>query len=108
MRCRVASSARFKSLKLAAFAAYGGAVCSCVNCPERENPRIEFLTIDHIAGGGNQHRKVVGSGSSFYAWLRNNKYPQGYQVLCMNCNWGRRLTGVCPHGGAVDEFSYTI
>jgi hypothetical protein len=25
-------------------------------------------------------------------------YPEGFQVLCMNCNWGRyRNGGVCPH-----------
>jgi hypothetical protein len=30
--------------------------------------------------------------------LRLKGYPQGYQVLCMNCQVGRRDNGgVCPH-----------
>jgi hypothetical protein len=25
-------------------------------------------------------------------------FPDGYQVLCMNCNWGKRMNkGICPH-----------
>jgi hypothetical protein len=27
-----------------------------------------------------------------------NGFPPGYQVLCMNCNHGKRMNnGVCPH-----------
>jgi hypothetical protein len=56
-----------------------------------------FLTIDHINGGGSQHRKKIGHGH-FYLWLYNHGYPDGYQVLCMNCNFGRYMNyGVCPH-----------
>lgn len=79
-------------LKLEAFSAYGGTRCSC--CRENE---IEFLTIDHIEGRGNQHRKEVGRGWVFYLWLRRNKYPKGYRVLCMNCNFSLGVHGYCPH-----------
>lgn len=77
--------------KDAAFAAYGGYECAC--CGEKEKA---FLTIDHVYGGGCKHRKEI--GSDIYRWLRKNKYPPGFQVLCMNCQWGKKnCNGVCPH-----------
>lgn len=70
---------------------YGGK-CNC--CGESE---IYFLTIDHIEGGGNIHRKKIGTKSMTY-WLKMKKFPQGYQVLCFNCNCGRSINkGICPH-----------
>jgi hypothetical protein len=61
---------------------------------------IGFLTIDHINGGGEKHRKELklNAGTQFYRWLRNNGYPEGYQVMCYNCNCGKAKNGnVCPH-----------
>ena len=86
--------------KIAAFQAYGGPKCAC--CGEGH---LEFLTIDHIAGGGTKHRKMLlpnakGGGRSgywFYKWLERNKYPAGYQVLCFNCNCAKGAYGICPH-----------
>lgn len=78
-------------LKLEVLNAYGGPICQC--CQETE---VQFLSIDHINGGGVQHRKIQRAGL-FYPWLKKNGYPSGFQVLCMNCNWGRRLSGTCPH-----------
>jgi len=77
----------------AAFKAYGGA-CAC--CGES---RHEFLSIDHIAGGGNKHRKDLGlrAGWPFYRWLRLNNWPKDFQVLCFNCNCARGFFGYCPH-----------
>jgi len=79
-------------LKLAAFEAYGGAFCSC--CGEKE---LIFLSIDHING-----RKDVGHkgmlSKDLYLWLANHDYPDGFRVLCFNCNHGRFLNaGICPH-----------
>ena len=69
-----------------------GNVCAC--CGE-ENEM--FLSIDHINGNGRKHRKEIGS-NAIYRWLIRNKFPDGYRVLCMNCNWGReRNGGICPH-----------
>jgi hypothetical protein len=64
--------------------------CHGVNgngCPSKCED-IRCLTIDHINGKGEQHRKIVGSGTKFYQWLKNNNFPEGYQVLCFNCNCG--------------------
>jgi len=72
---------------------YGTMTCAC--CGE---PIIEFLTIDHINGGGCKHRQKIGVGTVFYHWLIKNGFPEGYQVLCYNCNCGRdKNGGMCPH-----------
>lgn len=70
---------------------YGGK-CTC--CGETEP---HFLCIDHINGGGSQHRKIIGGGKSTYKWLIANNYPEGFQVLCHNCNMAKGFYGICPH-----------
>ena len=76
--------------KSQALAAYGGAICAC--CGETEHA---FLTIDHVGGGGRQHRAEI--RTSLYRWLRLNNYPSGFRVLCMNCNFATRFGRPCPH-----------
>ena len=90
-RHQEATRRRYALIRDEVFRAYGGYVCAC--CGETEPA---FLTIDHIYGGGDTHRKEVGQ-SNIYRWLRDNNYPDGFQVLCMNCQFGRKLLGVCPH-----------
>lgn len=72
---------------------YGG-VCKC--CGE---PRSIFLTIDHVDGNGAEHRRELASkgGPRFVDWLRRSGWPEGYQVLCWNCNLARAIAGSCPH-----------
>jgi len=67
-----------------------GLRCAC--CGESNH---EFLAIDHIRGGGNQHRKQV--RSTIYNWLKRSNFPVGYRVLCHNCNFSLGLLGYCPH-----------
>jgi len=76
-----------------ALTAYGGK-CNC--CGETEPL---FLEIDHISGGGSQHRKTVPGGIAFYRWLKERGYPKDqFQILCRNCNFGKyRNNGICPH-----------
>jgi hypothetical protein len=93
LRCaRCKGKDRAGNLKIRAEAlAHYGSVCSC--CGESETA---FLTFDHIAGGGTKHRET--SGHHLHRWLRRNKYPSGFCVLCFNCNCGRAVAGgVCPH-----------
>jgi hypothetical protein len=69
-----------------------GAECKC--CGETIS---EFLVLDHINGGGNQQRKKIGSGSGMYKWIKDNNYPENFQVLCHNCNAAKAYYGECPH-----------
>jgi len=81
--------------KLYVLAYYSRGKIQCACCGEAQ---LEFLTIDHIAGGGNKHRKAIGkNGAQFRKWLIDNQFPDGYQVLCMNCNWAKGKYGKCPH-----------
>lgn len=92
---RVWSKAFRTRLKDACFGAYGGYKCVC--CGEEEKI---FLTLDHINNDGAKHRKAIGirGGIGIYTWIRKNNFPDGFQVLCFNCNHGKQLNkGICPH-----------
>jgi hypothetical protein len=90
--CLDKQRAHHKQLRDDVFAAYGGYHCAC--CGE---PEPVFLEIDHINNDGAAHRKLLkGGGRHLYNWLRTNKYPPGFQVLCANCNRAKRF-GICPH-----------
>lgn len=87
----------YQKLKMTVFTYYGGDPPKCACCGEAH---IEFLTIDHILGGGNKHRRRTGMKNSLaiYLWLIKNNFPEDYQILCFNCNCGRaHNNGICPH-----------
>lgn len=72
---------------------YGG---KCVCCGES---RYEFLTIDHINGGGSKQKAAQGfTGSGFYLWIIRNNFPSNLRILCWNCNCALGIYGYCPHG----------
>ena len=75
---------------------YSNGKVRCACCGEEH---IEFLTIDHVGGGGNKHRKEI--NNELYGWLRRNGYPKGFQVLCTNCNCCLGLRGYCPHKSSI-------
>jgi len=88
-----------QKLKLEVLSSYSGnkqnPLCAC--CGENN---IHFLSIDHINNDGHIHRKIMRyTGLSFYQWLKRNKYPTGFQVLCHNCNMGKSVARslICPH-----------
>ena len=73
------------------FYSNGTMICGC--CGEKI---FEFLTIDHIKGGGRKHKQSI--HNHLYQWLINNNFPPGYIVRCFNCNSGRDVNGgICPH-----------
>lgn len=86
---------------------YSNGIIKCKECGES---RLLALTIDHIEGNGNEHRKQLKNqgGFAFYKWLIDNNYPDGYQVLCFNCNiikefkekgyYDEHFKGVTNHG----------
>jgi len=85
--CNVArSTTRSRRTRAEMIDAYGG---KCVLCGETNH---EFLTIDHVNGGGVQHRKNLGNrgrGTAFYFILKRQGWPQSeYRLLCYKCNCG--------------------
>lgn len=83
-----------QSRRLKCLIHYSGNPPKCACCGESH---IEFLTIDHIHGGGRKDRIHFGVGSNFYKWLIDNNFPSGFQVLCYNCNCSKGHYGYCPH-----------
>lgn len=77
-------------LQDAAIMAYGGYKCGWCGIGE---PLV--LCIDHVENNGRAHRREIGStgGAKLYKWLRDNHYPTGFQVLCMNCNHAKYRNG---------------
>lgn len=81
-------------LKFVVYRAYGN---RCVCCGE-DNP--EFLSIDHINGGGSQMRANKThpvSGVALYYWIIKNKFPKMFRLLCHNCNMATRFDMPCHH-----------
>lgn len=68
---------------------YSGIVPKCSLCRIED---LDVLDIDHISGGGSAQRRIHNlSGSKFYCWLIRNNFPDGFRVLCKNCNWKEYL-----------------
>ncbi len=80
--------------------------CRC--CGESE---IGFLQLDHRDGDGAEHRRKIGmpqgvadqkhrvniGGNGLPYWLKKHGWPEGFQVLCANCNYSKRTGKYCLH-----------
>ena len=67
-----------------------GNKCAC--CDEKQ---ILFLSVDHVNNDGYKKRL---KGYDFYRSIIRDGYPDTYQLLCRNCNWGKQINGgICPH-----------
>ena len=80
--------------KLQVFQHYSKGIIKCACCKEKE---YDFLCIDHING-----KKAVGhtkehSSYRLYKWLISHGFPEGFQVLCFNCNLAKLFFDICPH-----------
>lgn len=81
---------RKRKLRETVLSAYGG-ICVC--CGETETI---FLAVDHVDGVKLEPYPVRQRGDALYSWLKRENYPEGYRILCNNCNWAVRF-GPCPH-----------
>lgn len=78
-----------KGIRLKVFDYYGK---FCICCGEND---IDALEIDHKENNGSFfRRKRIGP---IYRWLINSNFPEGFQVLCANCNRVKRYNnGILP------------
>lgn len=74
-----------KNIFIKVISHYSNGTMKCALCNEN---RVLGLSIDHINGKGKEHRKIV---KHLYPWLIKNNFPEGYQVLCMNCQVEKTL-----------------
>jgi len=86
---------------------HSNSVIPCCRCCGL-NDHIEFLTLDHIAGRKqmDSEPELVKLGYSsklaiqpLCVWILKNNFPEGFQILCMNCNFakGQSKDNKCPH-----------
>jgi len=80
-------------LKMRAIDHYSDGTRRCVCCGEN---LFEFLTIDHLQNAPHKRNRKDG-GTGFFYWLKKHGYPEGFRVLCMNCNFSIGKFGYCPH-----------
>lgn len=59
---------------------------TCIACGYRD---LRALSLDHLRGGGRADRGQLG-GTRFYDRLKREGFPDGFQVLCMNCQFIKR------------------
>jgi hypothetical protein len=72
--------------------AHYGDRCKC--CGEKQKA---FLTIDHVNNDGAIERKQYPTTNTMIVHIIKSGFPDTYQILCYNCNNGKRKTGLCPH-----------
>lgn len=89
-RKRVRGRDYHRDIRRLLVAIYGEECCCC------GEKRFEFLSLDHVNGGGRQER---GQGTArFYKSLLENRRSD-IRILCHNCNLALGFYGYCPHGG---------
>ena len=71
---------------------YSNGTMRCIRCGE---DHIEFLAIDHINNNGCKEKKQF-KGNIVLSIIRRS-FPEGYQILCHNCNKSIGHYGHCPH-----------
>jgi len=76
------------SLRLEILDAYSNGSIACVRCGYGD---VRALDLDHVNHNGGNHRKKAGTTYDIYTELKRDNFPEGYQVLCRNCNWIKEL-----------------
>lgn len=75
---------KVRRLKEEVLTHYGGGKLACIKCGFDD---LRALSLDHIYGGGNKEKS---RGITAYYKLKRKDYPEGYQTLCMNCQFIKR------------------
>lgn len=87
----------YKCARMIVLQHYSRDVPQCACCGELI---YDFLTMDHVDGKKKWNHDLSYGGRKLYRWLINNNFPDGFQVLCCNCNFARsrrNCNGICPH-----------
>jgi hypothetical protein len=96
-RCNECKNMKSRQLdrvhKFEAIKHYSNGMIECKCCKENI---FQLLTIDHLNNDGMAHRRRI-NRMSVYRWLNLNNFPEGFQVLCFNCNSCKGFQGECIH-----------
>ncbi len=75
----------YQRLKLKVFQHYSGK--EMPECGRCEFSDMRALCLDHVNGNGSEDRKRFHGSVHLFRHLRDKGYPDGYQILCANCNY---------------------
>lgn len=81
------SRKRKLNLRIKALTHYGNGKLACVRCGFDD---IRALSLDHIVGGGKKHQRET-KHTSLTQWVISNNFPEGFQTLCMNCQFIKKI-----------------
>jgi len=76
-----------RNIKRECFEKYSDGDVKCSVCGIDD---FDVLTLDHINGGGRKMARLIGLGNGvggyrLYLYLKRNNYPDGFRILCFNC-----------------------
>ncbi len=76
---------------------YSGDKLECSNCGIDV---YSVLTLDHINNDGAEHKRRLSksgkaSSTTIYTDIIKHGFPEGYQVLCFNCNFHKEFMRKC-------------
>jgi len=96
---RARQRARNREIKVRVLTHYGRGTLACACCGELE---LDFLTIEHKDRNGTADRlavmgRKVGGHAYYRALIKLGLPDKNLEVLCHNCQWGRKISGTCPH-----------
>lgn len=80
----------YRKLRQSVFDHYGN---SCECCGENEPA---FLAIDHGPGAPSRNAHPD-QEFNLTKWVVDNGFPEGFRILCHNCNMAVRWGRTCPH-----------
>ena len=84
-----ATSSRLREeYKISAINIYSNGDACCAWCKQAD---IDVLCLDHINNNGAECSIREKAGSGLYRFLRKHDYPEGFQVLCSNCNLKKEI-----------------
>jgi hypothetical protein len=95
-KCIASTVARCREKRKIAILHYGGNPPRCACCGES---RYEFLSLNHIGprGIGARDRERHSGQAGVIRHIIKTGFPNGYNVLCHNCNMSMGYYGYCPH-----------
>jgi hypothetical protein len=81
-----------KQIRLKVVEHYSQGTMKCKLCPE---DRLPCLDLDHVFNNGAEERRKKSSATTtLYRRLAIQGFPEGYQILCRNCNWYKHVQNV--------------
>jgi len=83
----IQAKSRYKTMRELKGKVYSKLGGKCATCGESRPP---VLSVDHINGGGNMHRKSLRRDRrKYYKDILSDESGR-FQILCMNCQWMKR------------------